>query len=269
MNATGITRLFAVAVTATAISMAGVAAWDRGGTLLDRALMVVLSATICAATHLLPALSRRPAAWIVWLGCLVGALYGHLTFFTHAGIRASQERAQAAFADSGIYAQAQASREALESIQARSVTRIANELARVKTETRRFAIEAELGEAKRAAALHDRMVGLAEKAASSREHAEADPVISRLAAVTGSSETKIGLISSLWFAVLVELIGAVLWWEALREFPETSDTIDDDTTLPDLHEAIKAGECKATVAGIRDYLRCSQAKALDLRRQLA
>jgi len=35
---------------------------------------------------------------------------------------------------------------------------------------------------------------------------------------------------------------------------------------PSLQNAIKAGKCKPTVAGIRSYLRCGQSQAMTLRR---
>jgi hypothetical protein len=47
-----------------------------------------------AAVHLLPALSQRPVAWVLWIGCLLCAIYGHLVFFTYASLRAGDVRAQ-------------------------------------------------------------------------------------------------------------------------------------------------------------------------------
>ena len=70
-----LTLLLAVFVTGTAALMAATAAWDRGGgSGLDRALLVALSVAIIMAVHLLPALSRRPAAWLLWFGCLLCAV---------------------------------------------------------------------------------------------------------------------------------------------------------------------------------------------------
>ena len=76
----------AAGVTFTAAGMAAVAAWERGGTLLDRVLLVSMSAIIVLAVQLLPALSRRSIVWPVWIGCLLCAMYGHLTFLIHASV---------------------------------------------------------------------------------------------------------------------------------------------------------------------------------------
>ena len=84
----------AAVATAVAVAMAAVSARDRGGTMIDRALLLALAKTVCACVHLLPALSRRRVMWLSWAACLFGALYGHVTFFTHAGLRAAQVRAQ-------------------------------------------------------------------------------------------------------------------------------------------------------------------------------
>lgn len=87
-------KLVAFFVTLTAACMAAAAAWERGGTLLDKVLLVSMSATIVLAVHLLPALSRRWIVWPVWMGCLLCAMYGHLTFMIHASVHAEENRAQ-------------------------------------------------------------------------------------------------------------------------------------------------------------------------------
>ena len=64
----------ALFVTLTAAAMASVAAWDRGGTGIDKGLLVAMCVVIVLAVHLIPALSRRPIAWAVWTGCLLCAI---------------------------------------------------------------------------------------------------------------------------------------------------------------------------------------------------
>lgn len=70
-----LTLLLATAITLTAMAMASVSAWDRGGTWVDRVLLVALSVVICAGTHLIPALSKRKLAWLLWAGCLLATVY--------------------------------------------------------------------------------------------------------------------------------------------------------------------------------------------------
>lgn len=278
----------AVTVTLTAMAMAGVAAWDRGGTLLDRTLLLALSVAICAATHLLPALSKRPAVWLLWGACLLGTMYGHLTFFTHAGMRAAELRGSQSAVAQVFDDQAGVTREALDGIKARPVTVVARELSRAKSEQRREALEAELSEARRAAALRDGLVRVAQAQGAARLDDRADPVMARLSAVTGGSEASIGVLVGVALALLLELLGAFLWCEALsgrvlpspsedRDSPNTErshararedcpDTAHDDASVLRLRQAVESGVCRPTVASIRVFMACSQARALELRR---
>jgi hypothetical protein len=111
-------KLLAAFMTLTAMGMAAVAAWDRGGTAVDRSLLVSMAVTICAGTHLLPALSRRRVAWLIWSACLLGTIYGHLTFFSHTALRAGTVRAQQAAPVTDITRQIDATQAALAGISA-------------------------------------------------------------------------------------------------------------------------------------------------------
>jgi hypothetical protein len=254
--------------------MTSVAAWDRGGTVIDRALLVSMAITICAGAHLLPALSRRPVVWLLWSACLLATVYGHLTFFTHAGMRAGDVRAQQSVQVADVGRQIEAMREALASIKARPVATVAAELSRARTERRTGALQDELTEAKRAARLRDELVGATAAVTSGRAVGLADPVIARLAAVTGSSDASISLAVGVGFAILIELTGAFLWFEVFRTpgpsvkveaGPNAAVAVDPLATLRD---AVAAGLCKPTVASIRRYLGCGQAHAIEMRRAL-
>lgn len=278
-------RLLAVFVTFTAASMTAVAAWDRGGTMIDKALLVAMSVVIVLAVHLLLALSRRPAAWPVWAGCLLCAIYGHLTFLTHASLRAGNVRAQQSALTIGTERQMEETRDALAEIKARPVATIAAELATTSSWRERAALRAEIAEGKRAEALRDELVRLSGVSTTAQVSGAADPVTARLAAVTGYSESGVSVVIGMTFAILLELIGALLWYEALRRPDEAATitstyeedieeriaaTVTDAVTDPvtALLEAIKAGQCRGTVAGIRAFLGCSQARAMELRREL-
>lgn len=262
-----ITRLLALFVTLTAMAMAAVAAWDRGGNAIDRALLVALSVAICAGTHLIPALSKRNLAWLLWAGCLLGTTYSHLTFFTHASLRAGDVRAQHSAKVVGTGEQIDAAREALAGITARPVAAIAAELVTTQGRRERSALRVELTEAQRAAALRDELVRLTGTATEAEVAASGDPVTARLAVVTGSSEAGIALFIGLGFSILLELVGALLWVEALRQ-PSGAHPPGTDTATR-LRAAIETGRVKPTVAGIRAFLGCSQAKAMELRRAIA
>lgn len=261
--------------TLSAIAMTSVAAWDRGGTDVDRALLVTMAVTICAGAHLLPALSRRPVAWLLWTACLLATVYGHLTFFTHAGLRAGEVRAHQSMQVADVNRQIEAKREALAGIKARPVATVAADLSRARTERRIEALQNELTEAKRAARLQDELVGATAAVTAGRAAELGDPVMTRLAVVTGSNETSIGLAVGIGFAILIELTGAFLWFEALQA-PATIPiraTVEQHAeakpdTLESLKEAVDTGLCKPTVSSIRVFLGCGQARAIEMRRAL-
>ena len=265
-----ITRLLALFVTLTAMSMAGAAAWDRGGNAIDRVLLVALSFAICAGAHLIPALSKRNLAWILWGCCLIGTVYSHLTFFTHASLRAGDYQAQHSVQVIGTAKQIEAANEALAEIKARPIAIVGSDIANSQDWRQRRALKLELAEAHRAATLRDELLHLAGTATKAEVTESSDPVTARLSTVTGSSEASIGLAVGLGFSILLELVGALLWYEALQHPKGIHAAPCAPIVVPDsiatLQIAVADGRCKATVAGIRAYLGCSQAKALELRR---
>lgn len=297
----------AVFVTLTAACMAAAAAWERGGTLFDRVLLVSMSEIIVLAVHLLPALSRRSIVWPVWVGCLLCAMYGHLTFLIHASVHAEDNRAQNSALTVGTERQIEVTRESLARINARPVATVAAELAVTRDSQQRRALRAEIAEGRRAEALDDELVKLSGISTVARVTRENDPVTVRLAEVTGYSDGTVAVVIGMIFSVLIELVGALLWYEALRHtdrgesqswkpnvadvtegvtspleavtgFIKTEDPVIAGTSavttalsgqVAPVINAIKIGQCRPTVAGIRKYLGCSQARASALRRELA
>lgn len=176
----GLTLALAVAVLLVSVSMAAVGAWHRGDGLLSRLLLSGLACLIVVAAHVLPGLVKSWFVWPAWGLCFLVAVYGHAGFFGFAGLGAQQERAKVS-----IYAQAQEKRrqaviEALEGIKARPVAVVAGKLAREQVQAKREALELELSEAKKTAALRDELVRLADPVET--ERMGADPVIEALGA---------------------------------------------------------------------------------------
>jgi hypothetical protein len=116
-----------------------------------------------------------------------------------------------------------------------------------------------------------------------------DPVTAGLATVTGVAPLQLELVAGLGFALVLECLACLLWWIALRPHellatvtkdhhasddvlvnpPESPATVTEpDTEVTKLARDIEAGLARPTVADIRRHLRCSQAKAAVLRRQL-
>lgn len=271
-NTRNVTLSFALLLTATSIAMASVSAWERGGTTADRLLLLALSVSICLGTHLIPALTKNKLAWLLWLGCLLCAIYSHLTFLTNASNHSGEVRSQGSAQVTALKEQIEADKNALDAIKARPVTLVATELANTFDYRHRSALRAELSESKRAAILRDDLIRLSGLVTTAEKSDSVDPVTALLAKVTDGSEAKVNLAIWLGISVLLELMGALLWFEVLNwsrsvENDDANTTSGKDPTVV-LKEAIDAGICKPTVAGIRTYMRCGQSQAMTLRRAL-
>lgn len=289
-----LTLALAAAVLLVAVGMAAVGAWGRGFDLMDKALMVALACAVVAAVHLLPALCRSLAVWPLWLACFVVAVHGHAGFLLQAGEKVATARhapqAQA------LIEQREAIGQALANIKARPVAVVAALLARDLTPERRQALQLELIESQKAAALRDELVTLAQKRADDAGHGGVtDPVTKGISAVTGLSVQAVKLAVAMVTAALLELVGVVLWRAALRPEPVAQPDpvapvaaqavnvahapVMEATAQPEpiqapadpvamLREAVARGEVALSVRDIRRFLSCSQARASELRRAL-
>ena len=180
--------------------------------------MVALAVAVVAAVHLLPALCRSLAVWLLWLACFVVAVHGHTGLLLQAGENVATARhapqAQA------LIEQREAIRQALASIRARPVAVVAALLARDQSPERRQALQLELIDSQKADALRDELVTLAQKRADDAGHGGVtDPVTKGISAVTGLSVQSVTLAVAMVTAALLELVGLVLWRAALRPEP--------------------------------------------------
>lgn len=263
--------IFAIFVTATAVLMSAVAALERGGTTVDQVLVVCLAAAICIGSHLIPSISKSKISWMLWMVCVLGAIYSHITFFTYSKLRAGEERSQHSVQKQGVERQINAIRMTLETIHSRSVATVASELSITNGWRMRSALAAELSEAKRAAALQAEMIMLISKATEVEVTGAADLVTARIARVTGSNQDSTDLVIALIYSILLEMIGAFLWCEVLKRKndipPENSQASSKGISPDDLENAIESGKIKATVKDIRTFLGCGQHRAMELRRR--
>ena len=162
------------------------------------------------------------------------------------------------------------------------------------------ALDAEADDLRRRQAADDRAV-------TRRDALMVDPVTARLAALLGTTVARVDLLSGLAFAMVLEGVSCLIWTVALQSRapameilavaapamashvlepaghgPETVGHAPDSTPVtplpaaesadPDvtqLAQAVAAGLVRPTVSGIRQFLGCSQAKAIALRRRLA
>jgi hypothetical protein len=215
--------LLAIFVTITSISMTAVAAWDRGGTLLDKSLLVSMSVVIVLAVHLLPSISRRPFTWLIWSGCLACAIYGHLTFLTHASLRSGENLAKQSALNVGIDNQIKTVNVALEQIKARPVTEVIFQLAQTNAKRERAALREEIAEGKKAETLRNELIRLSQVSTTAKINGATDPVTAKLSQVFGLSEGVISVAIGLTFSILIELVGTLIWYEALRPAAKKSD----------------------------------------------
>jgi hypothetical protein len=170
----------------------------------------------------------------------------------------------------------------------------------------RRSLRDELAEAKRSAVLHDAILKLEGQITVAVVKGAADPVTALLVTVTGIEESKIILIINLGRAILLELVGVWLWMKVLSGYatPESRTTpatippipetvksatptvniegvvgtrvatpldipvADQKDDVDDLKAAVESGDCQLTVNGVRKFLGCGQAKALEVRRAL-
>jgi hypothetical protein len=215
--------LLAIFVTVTSISMAAVAAWDRGGTLIDKSLLVSMSVVIVLAVHLLPAISRRTFTWLIWAGCLACAIYGHLTFLTHSSIRAGESLAKQSVVNIGTDKQIETVTAALAQIKARPVTEVMAQLAQTNAKRERAVLREEIAEGKKAEILRNELIRLFQVSTTAKVNGATDPVTAKLSQVFGWSEGVISVAIGLTFSMLIELVGSLIWYEALRPAAKKSD----------------------------------------------
>ncbi|CAG4897050.1 hypothetical protein [Paraburkholderia gardini] len=251
-------------------------------------------------------LAVRGIGTLLWLSCMATASYSHATFFllsqSHAGdVRVSalpdantpvHRSLTAVMADRALVT-AQ-----LAQANARRCTGDCPILSgrRAGLSAQLDALNTEASEVRRDQTVEDRTetrIGAA----------RADPVTARLAAIFDVAATKLDLLAGLTFAAILEGMACLLWWLAslpraahvtasrhetvdpiaserpepalavtLAVSPESPPaapaTMEPETDLTKLVRDIQGGILKPTVSGIRRHLRCSQARAAALRRQL-
>jgi hypothetical protein len=288
----------AVAATSTALCMSVLAGWQRGGWLSERLVWMAIGVVLVVGAHLLPALCRstplavRAVGIVLWLGCMVGASYGHATFVLLSQSHAGELRV-AAVAMPGVrehrsltvvMADRATVTTDLAAANARRCVRDcpALRVRRVSLAAKRDALDAEADDVRRQQVIDDRN-------ATRRETLRDDPVTTRLAVLFAMPSGRVDLFAGLVFALLLEGIACLLWSivllpqqvavvtaaiEAVTASPPDPPSPDPVVTVPEtevtkLTRDVNAGLVRLTVSDIRRHLRCSQRKAAALRRQIS
>lgn len=225
--------VLAMATTGTAICLSMLAGWQRGDSLAERLVWVVIGVVLVACAHLLPALVReasaglRAVAAVLWLACMAAACFGHATFFVLAQRHAGELRAAAV-----PIADAQPVGRSLTTVMAERATvtgllATANarrcssncttlEARRVTLTAKLDALGAEANDIRRRQSADDRVMAV-------RDALVADPVTARLAALLGTTVNRVELLSGLAFAAVLEGVACLLWTVTLRSRPPVKD----------------------------------------------
>jgi len=151
------------------------------------------------------------------------------------------------------------------------------------------ALAVEADEVRRWEAVADRQDEERQREATRRDAARHDPVIATLAAWLGATPAGVEFLGAMVLAGSLEGVACYGWFLTLASRvpvttavteshqidspqvspPASASHAGTETDLSRLHRAIATGELRPTVAEIRSHLRCSQARAAALRRELA
>jgi hypothetical protein len=175
-------------------------------------------------------------------------------------------------------------------------------LSRISLAAKLDVLNTEADDARRQLAIDDRRTDQVDRAAALRDAQRDDPVTVRLGALLGTTAARVDLLSGMAFAGVLEGIACLFWFLAFQTrtpvvgsvtpIPTRPVTVGNETVTPghppalepvashddqkdsesevaQLAHDIAAGRVRATVADIRRYLGCSQARAAALRRQLS
>lgn len=296
-----ITILAALSVSGLSAVMAWASAMQRSTDSHDRLVFAVLGLIIGLLVHFLPAILRKRSGWVlwpVWTACLAVAAFGHASWFYLSSSSAAEARHAGSAAVRAVADERQQIEQTLSTIRARPVSTVAAQLARTNDDARRTALAAELAEAKRAAGLRDRLIRLSRNTPVTGQGHQEQPGTAQEQSGT-LQERDVTLVIAVVAALLLEVLGALLWREVFARDDEAAEPVQVQSEpaptvvqqvvnfiaptvaqpvqiggvevvdeLADLRAAIARGECRESVRSIRDYMGCGMDKASSLRRQL-
>lgn len=291
----------ALLATTISLSVSMLTGWQMGESLQGKLVMAAFGVLAVLGAHLLLALCRlastgvRLVAIVLWMICMAYVVYSHASFFLSSQQQAGARRAAAIDQPSSM-SEPNRNLTAVLSDQAKIKTELAaKSLVRcgdgcftlrakvISLKARLDVLTAEADDVKRWQARQDRQEAL-------RDVVRDDPVTMRLARWLGVTVTQMGLVTGLLFSFVLEGIACLCWYAALqfRDAPVTQPVMPSVTAVPEMTEAgntegtrplseldskveelmreVKSGRLRLTVNGVRDYCRCAQKKAAELKR---
>lgn len=227
-----LTLIFAIAITSISVYISAVSARELGGT-TDQVLLVPLFVFATLLLHFLPSLTKNKLVLIVCGLCLVASLHNHLNFFVHSAERNDalrETKAEDSPKVRGLSERiADVSREYLLT-GSRTGTVISQLLATESSWKVRSALKIELAEAKRKITLSNQLAALKLELAKLRETSGSDTVTSEISRIFSVSPVTVRVSIGLLLALLVDLSGAILWYEIFHGKVVTSNNISKSET---------------------------------------
>lgn len=232
-----------IALLATAVSL-GIAAYAgglRGGTPVQRTMIVALACVAVLYVHLIPmcwcafSVSARVAGGVLWIVGIVVVMVGQVTFFVESqrdagnqraalvpvveapnSVDVPQHRGLAAIAGDRVQVVADLAR-----IEARRCTGpcLSIAVSKAKLNAQLAVLDAETAEAKRREAEEDRAVAQVERDDALRASLRADLVASQIASLIGTTESRLELMQDVAFAVVLEGAAVMGWLLVARVWP--------------------------------------------------
>jgi hypothetical protein len=291
----------ALLATVISLSLSTLTGWQWGESVKEKLVMAAFGVLAVLGAHLLLAICRpasarvRLVAIVLWLFCMAYVVYSHASFFLSSQQQAGMRRA-AAVDQPSSKSEPKRNLTAILSDQAKIKIALAAKsqvhcgdgcsTLRVKViswRARLDALNAEADDVKRWQVQQDRQAAL-------KDAVRDDPVTMRLATWLDVTVIQIGLVTSLLFSFILEGMACLCWYLAFRlrdvsvtqpvvqlvtAVPELTRSGNVDVTRPlseldskveELIREVRAGRLKLTVNGVRDYCRCAQKKATELKR---
>lgn len=238
-----------VALLATTVSL-GIAAYAgglRGGTPVQRTMIVALACVAVLYVHLIPMcwctlpVLVRVAGGVLWIVGIAVVMVGQVTFFVESQRDAGNQRAAlvpvieapnrvdvpqrrgvAEIAGDRVQVVADLAR-----IEARRCTGPCLSIAasKAKLNAQLAALDAETAEAKRREAEEDRAVAQVERDDALRASLRADLVASQIASLIGTTESRLELMQAVAFAVVLEGAAVMGWLLVARVWPRSSSRV--------------------------------------------
>lgn len=238
-----------VALLATAVSL-GIAAYAgalRGGTPVQRTMIVALGCVAVLYVHLIPmcwcafSVLVRVAGGVLWIVGIVVVMVGQVSFFVESQRDAGNQRAAlvpvveapnrvdvpqrrglAEIAGDRVQVVADLAR-----IEVRRCKGLCQSVAasKAKLNAQLAALDAETAEAKRREAEEDRAVAQVERDDALRASLRADLVASQIASLIGTTESRLELMQAVAFAVVLEGAAVMGWLLVARVWPRSSSRV--------------------------------------------